>query len=174
MRNGFYVPAILTLPQGREFQLDYRIERKWKIEYSGCDMLCSGHYKHDNSQGTKSPSMRPDLSEPNRTNVILLGSHIQAWSSRSYQSQCDYRLRQSRQEEVPYRIRRICSDQCYKADRPRRNQQISHKWPSSAAANCSEPLSIRSTQHQQPQFPHYARPDYKGFEHEGGGNFGDD
>lgn len=50
------------------------------------------------------------------TDVKTIGSDLQAWTSRSHQSQRYYCVRQSRQEEVSHWIRRICSDQCYSSD----------------------------------------------------------
>src|SRR5277367_369806 len=58
------------------------------------------------------------------TDKEMLGSHLQAWTSWSNESKRHNRLRQSRQKEVPHRIRRICPNQRHPPNPSRRNEQI--------------------------------------------------
>ena len=74
------------------------------------------------------------------------------------ESQRDNCVRQSKQEEVAHRLRRVCADISHTANRYWRYKQIPHQWPPRAAADGAEPLSICSVEHQQPQFPYHARP----------------
>lgn len=50
----------------------------------------------------------------------------------------------------------------------------SDQRPSCSAANSTEPLPERPTEHQQPKLPDHAGPDYEGLEYETRGNLVDD
>ena len=114
------------------------------------------------------PSSLYVLRHQGDTNVcFLLGPHLQAWTSWRHESQCNYRLRQQGQIQVPDRFRRICANLRYTTDRPRRHQQILDQRPPRTTADRPEPLPVRPVEYQQPQFLDHAGSYHKGSEYEG-------
>lgn len=88
-------------------------------------------------------------SDDNQATLIeSIGPDLQARSSRCHESQCDNRIRQPRHEEVADRLRRVCNHQRNTSNCPRRHVQVSYQRSSGPAANCSEPIPVRSTEHQ--------------------------
>lgn len=70
------------------------------------------------------------------------GSHLQARTSWSHESERDHRIRQPRQIKKPRRLRGACADFSHTANRAGRSEQIPHQWTPSTATEHTEPLPI--------------------------------
>lgn len=90
--------------QGREFQLDYRSQRIWKVQHPRLDMFRPRYHQPGRCARAEPAGRQTDRMRASQGLTTCVGPHLQARSSRRHKSQCDHHIRQQGQEEQPRRL----------------------------------------------------------------------